>query len=637
MFLKKRLIRAAAAALLAIILAAGAVCAEEVITNFDVTVDIAPDSSMTVVENIAITVEHDQIKRGIIRVFPTVYKNPEGREFEVGFEVQNVLLDGEKVPWQKFDSGRTVDIRVGDQNVIVPVGSHVYTIVYKTTRQVGFFEEFDELYWNVTGNDWTFPIESASCKIKLPGKDYGEGFRSIEWYVGAFGSKGIASDAQKLSDNTVITARPLKKKEGLTVVFTWPKGLVTPPPPPRKDNTEKQTYVGMATLAGVLAWLGFAWKKWGKDPVKKAVVPIFYPPNNESAAYLRYVENLRTDDVAFTSMIIELAIKGALKITEEEGIKTFFGREKNRITLYKCEEPKEKLEPEEEAVLYTLFPNDRKELRFGDEFREDLENAKRVLNREIVNRGPAHYTKNSSKFYPALIIYAIGTAMLKPFSGEFPLTLVVVAIFGLLLIFVGMMGGSVTNTKRSMFFRVIRRFLPSLAVAGIVLVAFGEQGMSPVPPTLFFVATGAIASMRPLMAKRTKESTDLLSDIQGLKLYMKTAEKERMEMFNPPEETPRLYERLLPYAYALDIAETWANRFEKILKDAQYKPEWFDGISTDALTSGIALNNFANQVVKYSAPKVEVNLPDIAPSSSSGSGGGGYSGGGGGGGGGRGW
>jgi uncharacterized membrane protein len=135
------------------------------------------------------------------------------------------------------------------------------------------------------------------------------------------------------------------------------------------------------------------------------------------------------------------------------------------------------------------------------------------------------------------------------------------------------------------------------------------------------------------MVARTKEGSDLLSDIEGLTLYMATAEKDRLEMFNPPDETPELFERLLPYALALDVAKTWGNRFEKVLASAGYRPRWYAGPSPYIFMRGSGLHDFSSGL----AGSIEQSLTPSASSRSSGLGGGGFSGGGGGGGGGKGW
>lgn len=114
-------------------------------------------------------------------------------------------------------------------------------------------------------------------------------------------------------------------------------------------------------------------------------------------------------------------------------------------------------------------------------------------------------------------------------------------------------------------------------------------------------------------------------------MYMGTAERHRLEMFHPPEETPEVFEKLLPYAFALDTAETWANRFEDILKQNAYQAEWYTGANMAAFYSGGGVASLASSVSD------SIASASHAPGSSSGSGGGGSSGGGGGGGGGGGW
>jgi uncharacterized membrane protein len=109
-------------------------------------------------------------------------------------------------------------------------------------------------------------------------------------------------------------------------------------------------------------------------------------------------------------------------------------------------------------------------------------------------------------------------------------------------------------------------------------------------------------------------------------MFITAAEKHRLEMMAPPEETPRLFETLLPYAFALDAAETWANRFRNVLAAANYTPSWYRGdLNTFTTAAGAAAftSGFSGAV--------------SSGTRSSGSGGSGSSGGGGGGGGGRGW
>lgn len=624
--------------LLAVLLSAfGTASAREVITEFDVSVQINGDSSITVTEDITVNVENIEINRGIQRLFPVRYKDKDGREVRVGFKVREVNLDGTPIKWSTSDAGRAVKVRIGDPNSIITRGLHTFTIVYDTTRQLGFYEDFDELYWNATGNDWTFPILSASCRVALPGRNFGDGFRSIEWYVGSYGSKGVESDARMTRDGTVTTDRPLGVGEGLTVVYTWPKGIVAPPPPPKKDSTAVQGAIGVATLLSVGTYLFKTWKKWGKDPVKKAVIPLFRPPKDSTAAYLRYARSLKTDQTGFGAAIIELAVKGALKIVEEEGRKVLFIKGKNRMSLEKCPKPKEPLQPEEEALLERLFPDGTERLVISKDSHDRLVSSMNSLRGHLSLKGASLYTGNASKMLPAAVIYAIGTLLLYPFGGDTPYTFLAALLAGVILIAIGMRGSKPTVKKSESITVFLGRLaMPVIAGLGIV-IALEDFNVSPVPALIFVAAAGLIAVMRPLMARRTEKGTDLLAETEGLILYMQIAEKDRLEMLNAPEDTPELYERLLPYAMALDVAKTWGNRFENVLKEAQYEPDWYVGPNPLLFNSAAGFNALSSNLMNNISSGIQIEAPESAPGSFSGSGGGGFSGGGGGGGGGSGW
>ena len=132
--------------------AAGDVAAAERITSFLSEVTIGADSVLTVKETIAVVAEGSEIKRGIQRDFPTRYKDSKGLNYVVGFDVLGVKRDGRDEPFtiMSIDNGKR--IRIGSADVFLDYGPHVYEITYQTTRQLGYFTDYDELYWNVTGS-----------------------------------------------------------------------------------------------------------------------------------------------------------------------------------------------------------------------------------------------------------------------------------------------------------------------------------------------------------------------------------------------------------------------------------------------------------------------------------------------------
>jgi hypothetical protein len=198
--------------------------ADERIVSFDSLVEIAEDGTLTVTETIEVIAEGNEIKRGIYRDFPTVYKGPLGLNENVDFEVISVTRDGRSDPWFTEELGNGVRVYFGQESVFLTQGHHTYEFVYETNRQIAFFDEFDELAWNVTGDDWAFPIDQARVRIRLPGS--AEPIQGTV-YTGAYGETG--SDATlSLNSNgaTATSTRVLWPGEGMTVSVAFPKGTV---------------------------------------------------------------------------------------------------------------------------------------------------------------------------------------------------------------------------------------------------------------------------------------------------------------------------------------------------------------------------------------------------------------------------
>ena len=129
---------------LAALLVSGAADAEERILSYVSDVAVREDSSLDVTETITVRAENVAINHGIYRDFPTRYRDRLGQKVRVDFDVQSVERDGAPEKYALESVGNGVRIRIGDANVNLPYGEHSYTIRYRTTRQLGFFEGFDE-------------------------------------------------------------------------------------------------------------------------------------------------------------------------------------------------------------------------------------------------------------------------------------------------------------------------------------------------------------------------------------------------------------------------------------------------------------------------------------------------------------
>jgi hypothetical protein len=142
--------------------------AEERIESFISDVDVQRNGDLIVTESIQVWAEGRQIRRGILRDFPTTYRRADGSRVEVGFDVLSVARNGNPEHYVTERMINGVRIRIGRSDDTINTASHLYVIKYRTTRQIGFFEKYDELYWNATGTGWTFPIDVAEARIRLP-------------------------------------------------------------------------------------------------------------------------------------------------------------------------------------------------------------------------------------------------------------------------------------------------------------------------------------------------------------------------------------------------------------------------------------------------------------------------------------
>jgi len=160
-------------------------------------------------------------------------------------------------------------------------------------------------------------------------------------------------------------------------------------------------------------------------------------------------------------------------------------------------------------------------------------------------------------------------------------------------------------------------------------------------PTLLVLATiglmvVALIVFAIIMRRPTVLGRRLLDDVGGFREYMEFAEKDEMNLRNPPDKTPQLFEKYLPFALAMGVEQQWAERFAAVFASLRgpdntgYRPAWYNG-SWDSLD---LRSNTANISSGLGAA---ISSSVTPPGSSSGSAGGGFSGGGGGGGGGGGW
>lgn len=641
MRLKPRLNRSLRAASIGALLPLCLLRADERILSYHSDVTVRRDGVLIVEENIRVRAEGDQIRRGIYRDFPTRYKS-RGNRYTVGLEVISVLKDGEPEPFQVSDQSNGKRIRIGRADVVLEPGEYRYTIRYNTARQIGFFESHDELYWNVTGNGWAFPIDHASAVIHPP-EGAGSDILETAAYTGPQGSK--ASDAlisRDYGDEVRFeTTRPLETGEGLTVLVTWPKGRVAEP-----SGTERTVAMvrdnpgilaGLLGLFLVLAYYLYFWIKVGRDPEKGAVFPLYKPPVELSPSAMRYIRKMGFDNKVLTAALISMAVKKAVRI-EQKG---------STYTLVRLSSGSGGLSDEEIKIADALFAGkDSVTLKNTEHAR--IQSALAAGRKGLEAKyHKTYFFNNRSYFVPGLLLSILALAASLFIRPRFEALFVAlwVALWSVGCMFLLMRVASawkeaISGGRFSAGRTVPAVFITLFSIPFVGGEIIGLFGLSKVTDVSTIAMVVGLIVLNVLFYRLLKAPTPIgrkaMDKIEGFRMYLTAAESKRMDMLHPPGRTPELFEAYLPFAIALDVEQQWAEQFADVLARAGdqpggYSPGWY----TTSGRSAFNAQSFASSIGgSFSSAISSASTP---PGSSSGSGGGGSSGGGGGGGGGGGW
>jgi len=559
--------------------------ADERILDFHSDIMVMQDGWVEVTETIRVRSEGNRIRRGIYRDFPTTYEDKLGNGYVVGFKPLTVLRNNAREDFHSQDIRDGQRVYFGSSSRFLNNGEHTYIFRYRASRMLGFFDSHDELYWNVTGTDWAFPIDSASATVSFS-FDVPTVKMTVEGYTGRFGSN--ARDYTARIDGSgraeIQANNTLPALNGLTVVVGWPKGYVEEPGDMERVgwllNDNANFLVALLGLVILLAYYIPVWRHFGRDPDEGVLVTRYEPPQGFSPASLRYIRQMYYDDKTMTAAVVNLAVKGYLRIDLEEGADGFLGigKEEDKYSLVKTNPGKDPAPMATgEQELYDSLFSSGKFIELDNENHEELGEAKSAHKKSLKDDYKQHYFQTNGLL------------------NVLPLLIVIIATI------IALLAG------------------PSVLVILTIVAMF---------VTMVFFAT--------IMKRPTIRGRNLLDEILGFKDYLEVAEKDELNLRNPPEKTPELFEAYLPFALALGVAQLWAEKFAAVLAAVQqtdgttYQPRWYNGsFSTmDLSRTTSQLSNSLNTAITTSVSP---------PGSSSGGGGGGFSGGGGGGGGGGGW
>lgn len=561
-----------------LLLLAVPLAAQERILSYDSQVEVRADGSLDVTERIAVRAEGNNIRRGIYRDFPTRYKDRYGNRVVVDLQVIDVQRDGKPEPWFTEKKSNGVRINTGNDDFLPVPADFTYTLRYRTTRQLGFFADHDELYWNAIGTGWEFPIERGSVEVRLPSPVPVDRIQ-VEAYTGAQGQKGDAYDAKVAGPGAArwLLTQPLAPREGFTIVMSFPKGAVAQPSSTQrglwllKDN--RGVLIALAALIALLVFCIRRWRRLGRDPRPGVIIVRYDPPAGYSPAGLRFMQRMAYDTRCFSADLLSLAVAGNVRIHREKGfLSDDWELEKTADTA--------PVGTEEQRILQShLFKNGNRKLELKNTNATTVSGAQSAHSVALENRfKPALFARNGGSIGIAVVIALVGAIASLVLSG----------------------GGGVP-------------FI--LIIVGLMLIAVVVFGV--------------------LIKAPTPAGRKLLDEIEGLKRYLSVAERDELKNLPGPDAPPVLdakrYEMMLPYAVALEVEDAWTKKFTVAAGAA----------AVTAATAGISwyhgsnigdLGSFTKAV--GSSLSSQIASSSSVPGSSSGGGGGGSSGGGGGGGGG---
>ena len=629
--------------------------AAERITKFHSDIAIGNDGLMTVTETISVITKGQKIKRGIFRDIPVRYDTGLfGLKQNIPFELRAVSCDGTESPYREENHGIFRRIYIGSRNIELPAGPHTYTIQY-TTRQLRFLTSHDEVYWNATGNAWKFPIEQAEATISFPtGIPMDEVL--AEGYVGPLKSTNQDDLTIRIEGEkhrvTYSTKDALKPQEGLTVVATFPSGLITKPSTAQVHLNDPFLVWGSIGLVLVIGYFLTAWLFVGRDPATGIIVPLYAPPENLSPAACRFISRMGYDKECFSVALLSLATQQALTICEN----------KKGYILEKTGGPTDSTSDGEKQFFDHLL-HGRNSLAIDRKhhliFSQAITTLKKSLVREFEG---VLFRPNRIWFFGGLllslavlivVVFVAGGATAMGITGFLALWLTFWSCGVVVLLHKVASSWRAAMSQNSGYGPAIFLTLFALPFIAGELVAIGIlAGITSlwiIPLILGIVTT--VALFYELIKTPTAAGRPIMDQIDGFAMYLSTAEEDRLEAITQQATTHQhmhaaphtieLFERFLPYAVALNVANKWADQFQDLIADASvstqtangsgYHPAWYHGDAWSVSTIGATAAGLGT------AMTAAVATAATSPSSSSGSSGGGFSGGGGGGGGGGGW
>jgi len=545
------------------------------IPRFDSRIIVDPDGSIDVTETIQ--VQFNGKWNGIYRKVPVKYRTPQGFNWTIRISLVSAT-DAEGQPLRTETSRQGHYLRY---QIWVPGAEDARRTVvlrYRAENALRFFENHDELYWNVTGDEWDVALGMVSAEVVLPEGVTGLRATAFNGVLGATLTEAQVTPAA----NTVSVRmnRPLEFREGVTAVVGWDKGFVAAPTALDRATgfllSNWPLAIPIVVLVGMLA----LWRSRGRDPERRPIAVQYEPPAGFSPAEAGTLTDEKVDMRDITATLVDLAVRGLLRIEQKEESALFGLIKTDDFAFHRLRPVSEwsSLPLHEQRLLEGIFKDGKSTVELSDlqnEFHTELGGIREAVLDRLMSKKVFRVRPDKTR-----IAWTVG---------------------GIAIGFLVIMGGSISAAYFS---------------------------LTPIPAIIAGVLTAIIViTIGRLMPARTVSGTRALEQVLGFEEFLERVEKERYEAV---KRTPELFERFLPYAMAFGVEQKWARAFEDL---EMQPPTWYAGVHPTAFNAG----SFSRSLSAMSTQAATTMASAPRTSSGSGFSGGGFSGGGGGGGGGGGF
>ena len=599
---------------------------EYAITQYKVDMVVNEDNSYDITEYIG--VYFNEAKHGIIREIPkknTIIRS-DGSKTKNRAKIKGIHVNEE---FSKASNSEGITLKIGSPDYTV-IDFKEYIISYK--YEIGSDEEenFDELYFNLIGNDWDTTISNVEFSITMP-KEFDES--KLGFYSGLKGSTDDSLIIYEIEDSIKIKGKylgVLKAREGLTIRLELPEGYYS-------TKIMKTSEMLMLFLPIILLLITYIlYLKNGKDDRRIETVE-FYPPLDYNSAETGLLYRGKAEDKDVISLLIYLANKGYILIDEEESDGVFSSEKSFSVIKLKDYDGNNYYE---KKFLEGLF-KDGKEVVTATDLRNDFHTTVSTIKDKLNDK------KNIDKIFeekslkigkiiiPFVILIYVITSIVPLYENgatDLILPVIIFVTIGFTVLIFSILHVK-ENNPLGIFGIIWGTFFGGIPFTFMLLPSLIEKSLYLFAYIIGLVCIVAMMKLKKIMPKRTDHANKVLGKINGFKRFLKVAEKSKLEAL--VMDNPTYFYDILPYTYVLDVSDKWINKFETINMQS---PDWYQSHTTSTFNI-YSFNQSINNTMKVATSSMTGDRSSGGSSGgfSGGSSGGGSSGGGSGGGGGSSW